>query len=580
MKQLSRSRAYAPCALAAVLLVACKPQAPATGAPEAGTPGPAASFQPSINAGDFAQHVRILASDEFEGRAPGSVGEDRSVAYLEAQFKRMGLKPGNGDSYFQTVPMVETVADENVTLKLDVAGEPRELKFGTDMVIGTRSGQPEVKLDGSGLVFVGYGVNAPELQWNDYAGVDVKGKTVVMFVNDPGFHQQDQALFEGNRMTYYGRWTYKFEEAARQGAAAALIVHDTEGAAYGWEVVKNSWSGPQFDLRSADDPTPRVGVQGWISAEAARALFSALGQNLDSLYAASGKRGFKAIPLEAKASIDLKSKITEKSSRNVIARLDGATRPDEAIVYMAHWDHLGRHGHEADEHGGAMAPDAAEDTIYNGAIDNATGVAGILEIAEAFAHQSPRPDRSLVFLAPTLEESGLLGSRYYVAHPVVPLEKTVAVINLDAMPVIGKARDITVVGFGSSELEDLLRPIAERQGRSLHAEATPEDGFYFRSDHFNFARAGVPALYAKGGDDLVDGGTTAGRLAQVDYRDRRYHKPSDEYDPAWKLDGVIEDLEALYGVGRELAAGDRWPRWYKGNAFLAAQEKLRATDGK
>jgi Zn-dependent M28 family amino/carboxypeptidase len=575
MKQLSLS-----CALVATLLAGC--QAPPPGQEASGgkadrSPA-AAAFHPGIEASDFAEHVRTLASDAFEGRAPGSTGEDRTVAYIEAQFRRLGLEPGNGDSYFQTVPMVETVADESVSLKLDVAGKPRELKFGTDMVVGTRTARPEVKLDRSDVVFVGYGVNAPELGWNDYAGIDVKGKTVVMFVNDPGFHQQDPALFEGNRMTYYGRWTYKFDEAARQGAAAALIIHDTEGAAYGWEVVKNSWSGAQFDLRQADDPTPRLQVQGWMSGEAARSLFSALGQDLDALYAVAGKRGFRALPLAATASIGLKSRISEKSSRNVIARLPGSSRPGEAIVYMAHWDHLGKHGHEADEHGGSTAAGGAEDTIYNGAIDNATGVAGILEIAEAFVHQQPRPGRSLVFLAPTLEESGLLGSRYYVAHPVVPLEKTVAVINLDAMPVIGKARDITVVGFGSSQLEDVLRPIAQQQGRTLHAEATPEDGFYFRSDHFNFARAGVPALYAKGGDDLIDGGTAAGRLAQVDYRDHRYHKPADEFDPGWKLDGVMQDLEALYGVGRNLADSAQWPRWYDGNAFRTAQEKLHARD--
>ena len=569
------------CALAVALaLSACKPQAPT--APETATPSadqPAAgahAFNAAINAEDFVQHVKTLASDEFEGRAPGSVGEEKSVAYIEAQFNRLGLKPGSGDSYFQTVPMVETTADESVTLKLDIDGKPRELKFGTDMVVGTRSGKPIVTIDGSDLVFVGYGVNAPEQNWNDYAGVDVKGKTVVMFVNDPGFHQQDPKLFEGNRMTYYGRWTYKFEEAARQGAAAALIIHDTEGAAYGWEVVKNSWSGAQFDLRSADDPAPRLPVQGWITGEAARSLMAALGQDLDALYKAAGKPGFKAIPLKAKASVELKSKISEKSSRNVIARLDGTGHPDEAIVYMAHWDHLGNHAHEADEHGAAgVAGDGDGDVIYNGAVDNATGVAGILEIAEAFTQQNPTPDRSLVFIAVTLEESGLLGSKYYVAHPAVPLDKTVAVINLDAMPVIGKARDMTVVGFGSSQLEDILKPIAEQQDRTLHAEATPEDGFYFRSDHFNFAKAGVPALYAKGGDDLIEGGTTAGRAAQVDYRDHRYHKPADEYDPSWKLEGVMQDLEALYGVGRELAGNEQWPSWYEGNAFRAAQEKLR-----
>src|SRR5688572_30123355 len=366
------------CALAlAASLTACTRDpapAPDAAAPTAAAPAapatPAHTFDAAIGAADFAEHVKVLASDEFEGRGPGSVGEEKTVAYLEAQFKRLGLKPGNGDSYFQTVPMVETTADESVVLRLDVDGKPRELKFGTDMVIGTRSGQPQVKVDASDLVFVGYGVNAPEQGWNDYAGIDVKGKTVVMFINDPGFHQQDPQLFEGKRMTYYGRWTYKFEEAARQGAAAALLIHDTEGAAYGWDVVRNSWSGAQFDLRAADDPAPRLPMQGWITGEASRSLMASLGQDLDALYKAAGTRGFKAMPLKAKASAELKSVISEKSSRNVIARLDGTGRPAEAIVYMAHWDHLGNHGHEADEHGGTAKP--GEDVIYNGAIDNAT----------------------------------------------------------------------------------------------------------------------------------------------------------------------------------------------------------------
>jgi Zn-dependent M28 family amino/carboxypeptidase len=395
-----------------------------------------------------------------------------------------------------------------------------------------------------------------------------------MFVNDPGFHAQDPKLFEGKRMTYYGRWTYKFEEAARQGAAAALIIHDTEGASYGWDVAKNSWSGAQFDLPAKDDPDPRLPVQGWITAQSARSLLADLGHNLDDLYKAANQPGFKAIPLQAKLSVDLKSTTREKSSRNVVALLPGAKRPDEAIVYMAHWDHLGNHGHEADEHGAASGGEPHADTIYNGAIDNATGVAGILEIAEAFSKQTPPPDRSLLFLAVTLEESGLLGSKYYVAHPTIPLDKTVAVINLDAMPVLGKARDMTVVGFGSSELEDLLKTAADGQQRVLHAEATPEDGFYFRSDHFNFAKAGVPALYAKGGQDLIDGGLEAGRKAESDYRDNRYHKPADQFDAAWKMDGVVQDLDALYGVGRTLAGSEQWPNWYEGNAFRSAHDKL------
>ena len=565
----------ATAATAALALAACQRSgdAPAASTAPATTPATAGTtaFDAAIRAEDFAAHVQTLASDEFEGRAPGSAGEEKTVEYLKAQFERMGLQPGNGDSFFQTVPMVETTADPSTTLRLTVNGQPRDLAFGTDMVIGTRTGQPKISVENSELVFVGYGVNAPEQNWNDYAGVDVKGKTVVMFVNDPGFHAQDPQLFEGKRMTYYGRWTYKFEEAARQGAAGALIIHDTEGASYGWDVVKNSWSGAQFDLPASDDPDPRLPMQGWLTGDAARSLLADLGHDLDALYRAANTRGFKAIPLKAQASVTLNSQISQKSSRNVIARLPGTTRPDEAIVYMAHWDHLGNHAHEGE------APPAGGDLIYNGAIDNATGVAGILEIAEAFTAQNPKPERSVLFLAVTLEESGLLGSKYYVAHPSVPLAKTVAVINLDAMPVIGASRDMTVIGFGSSELEDLLAKVAKTQSRTLRAEATPEDGFYFRSDHFNFAKAGVPALYAKGGEDLIDGGTAAGQAAQVDYRDKRYHKPGDEFDPAWKLDGVVQDLEALYAVGREIAGGNQWPNWYEGNAFRAAHDRLRAT---
>ena len=513
---------------AALVLSACKPQTPAPAPAAAPTPAaaPAApehAFTPALNAEDFAAHVQRLASDEFEGRAPGSAGEEKTVDYLQTQFKRIGLQPGNGDSYFQDVPMVQTTADPATVLKLEVNGQPRELKFGTDMVVGTRTAQPDVKLDASDLVFVGYGVNAPELKWNDYAGVDVKGKTVVMFVNDPGFHSHDEKLFEGKRMTYYGRWTYKFEEAARQGAAAALIIHDTDGAAYGWEVVRNGWVGPQFDLRASDDPEPRVPVQGWITGDVARQLMKDLGQNLDALYAAAAKPGFKAMPLKAKASVTLKSTIEEKSSRNVVAKLPGAKRPDEAIVYMAHWDHLGNKAHEG--HDGA--PASGDDTIYNGAIDNASGVAGILEIAEAFSKQTPAPDRSVVFLAVTLEESGLLGSNYYVAHPSVPLANTVGVINLDAMPVIGKARDMTVIGKGNSQLEDLLKKFTDSQGRVLTAEATPQDGFYFRSDHFNFAKAGVPALDTDDGLEYIGKPPEFGKQKKDEYTKNDYHSPSE-----------------------------------------------------
>lgn len=547
-------------------LSACKRETPATAAPEPAAPAapaaPGHAFAADINAADFSELVKTLASDEFEGRGPGTPGEDKTVEYIKTQMERIGLKAGNGDSYFQTVPMMETTADENTAMTIDVKGKTHTLKFGSDMVVGTRTGQPEVKVEASDMVFVGYGVDAPEQKWNDYAGLDVKGKTVVMFVNDPGFHAKDESLFEGKRMTYYGRWTYKFEEAARKGAAAAIIIHDTEGASYGWDVVKNSWSGTQYDLRAADDPAPRVPLQGWITGDQAKALFADAGLDLDKLRADANKRGFKAVPLPAKMSVDLKSTSTEKQSRNVIGILPGSEKPDEAVVYMAHWDHLGKH------------PDETGDNIYNGAVDNATGVAGILEIADQFAKLG-KPKRSVVFLAVTLEESGLLGSKYYVAHPVVPLDKTVAVINLDAMGVAGKTRDMTVVGMGSSELEDILKPIAEKQGRTLHSESRPEAGSYFRSDHFNFAKAGVPALYVDAGDDLVDGGKAAGDAAAKDYNENRYHKPGDQFDAAtWKLDGTMDELSAVYGVGLEIANGDRWPNWYAGNPFKSARDAM------
>ena len=556
----------------ALVLCACNRGAPApepvaTPAPETTAPAGTHVFSDAIKADDFAELVKTLASDEFEGRAPGTPGEEKTVEYIRAQFERIGLQPGNNGDWFQTVPMQETTADETTTMTIDVEGKPHTLAFGTDMVVNTRTGQPEVKVEASDLVFVGYGVDAPEQQWNDYAGIDVKGKTVVMLVNDPGFHAKDASLFDGNRMTYYGRWTYKFEEAARKGAAAALIIHDTEGASYGWDVVKNSWSGAQYDLRAADDPEPRLPLQGWITGDQAKALFADAGLDLDKLRSDANKRGFKPVPMPAKMSVALKSTTSEKSSRNVLGLLPGTGKPDEAVVYMAHWDHLGKHD-------GEQTPDGKTDVIYNGAVDNATGVAGIIEIAEQMAKLG-KPKRSVLFLAVTLEESGLLGSKYYVAHPAIPLDKTVAVINLDAMGVAGKAKDMTVVGMGNSELEDILKPIAAKQGRTLVEEANPAGGYYFRSDHFNFAKAGVPALYTDAGTELVEGGKAAGDAAGTDYNDHRYHKPGDEYDPAsWKLDGTIDDLTAVYDVGLQIANGDAWPNWYKDNAFRAARDKM------
>ena len=555
-------------AAGALALAGCKQAdtpAPAAAPAAAQTPALPASdhtFQPAIDAGDFAELVKTLASDEFEGRAPGSVGEDRTVEYIRAQMQRIGLQPGNGDSFFQDVPMVETTADPSTKLVLAIDGKPVELAFGTDMVVGTRTGQAQVSVKDSPVVFVGYGVDAPERGWNDYADQDWTGKTVVMFVNDPGFHAGDEKLFDGKKMTYYGRWTYKFEEAARKGAAAALIVHDDAGASYGWDVVKNSWSGAQYDLPAADDPAPRLPVQGWLTADAARKLFAGAGIDLDDAYRQAVKPGFKPVPLNATLSVDLASTTANKTSRNVVGVLPGTSRADEAVLYMAHWDHLGKHEGEGDQ-------------IYNGAIDNATGVAGILEIAEAFAGQEQKPERSVVFLAVTLEESGLLGSKYYVAHPTFPLDKIAGVVNLDAMSVAGPSRDFVVTGKGGSELEDLLKVHADQQQRVLVQEDNTAGGFYFRSDHFNFAKAGVPALYAKGGSDLREGGKEAGKAAGAEYA-KRYHQPGDEIHDGWRYDGVVEDLQALYGVGHDLAAGGTWPNWYEGNAFKAARDRMMA----
>ncbi len=550
------------CLAISAALVACKQESP-TVAATAPAPVSTHAFTSAITAPDFGELVKQLASDEFEGRAPGSNGEELTVNYIRDQMQRIGLQPGNGDSWFQDVPMTETTADPDTVLKIQRNGAAEELKFGTDMVIGTRTGQPEIRIDNSEMVFVGYGVDAPEQDWNDYEGQDWKGKTVVMFVNDPGFHTSDAQLFDGKRMTYYGRWTYKFEEAARKGAAAALIVHDTAGASYGWDVVKNSWGGAQYDLPAAEDKEPRLQAQGWLSAEAARRLFAEAGLDLDKAYTDANRRGFKPQPLQAGLSLDLKSTIAEKNSRNVVGVLPGSKRADEAVLYMAHWDHLGKHEGQED------------DNIYNGAVDNATGVAGILEIADAMAHQAAPPERSVVFLAVTLEESGLLGSQYYVNHPSFPLDKIAGVINIDAMSVSGRTRDMTVTGFGSSQLEDILKPLADAQKRTLRAETSVQSGFYFRSDHFNFAKAGVPALYAGGGEDLREGGIDAGRHAAEAYGKERYHGPKDEYEPlTWKLDGTVEDLELLYSVGKQLASGDAWPNWYEGNPFKAPRDAM------
>lgn len=538
--------------------------APATAAAPAPAAGPNLQDGSGISTAGFGTRLKKLASDEFEGREPGTLGERLTTAYIKDEFERLGLKPGNNGSWFQSVPTVEiNLQNTEVTLDIAVGGGSEKFAYKTDMVVGNLSAKPEVTLKDSELVFVGYGVNAPEQQWNDYAGLDVKGKTVVVLVNDPGFGSGDAQLFKDRAMTYYGRWTYKFEEAARQGAAGALIVHETEGAGYGWGVVENSWSGPQFDLPASEDPAPRLDLAGWLTKASAERLFAKSGLDFAALRKSADVRGFKPQALPAKLSATLKSNIKSGTSDNVVGMIPGSSKADEAIVYSAHWDHLGKDS------------TLSGDQIYNGAVDNATGVAGLIEIAEAFSKQNPKPERSVIFAAVTLEESGLLGSRYYAAHPPIAMNKTVANINMDAMYLVPPARNMAVVGFGQSQMDDYLKQAVAAQGRIITAEESPEKGHFFRSDHFNFARKGVPALYAKGGTDLFAGGDAAGKAAFDDYGKNRYHQAADEYKDGMPLEGAVADLQALYAVGKKLASETTWPEWATDSEFRGTREASR-----
>lgn len=523
----------------------------------------AAAFSPAITAQGFRDYDKAISSDYMEGRKPGTQGAQRATAYIIEQFKKLGLQPGNHGSWFQQVPTVSTTLQNKDGLKLDIAegGGTQSFAYGSDMVVFDPQDKPQVAIKDSGIVFLGYGIDAPEWQWNDYANQNVKGKTVIVLVNDPGYATNDPKLFKGRTMTYSGRWTYKYEECARMGAAACLIVHDTGGAGYPWTVVKNSWTGPQLSLPASEDPAPRVPVAGWLTTDAARSLFAKAGLDFDKLKTAASKRGFKPVPLKATASITLDSKIDTGSANNVLGLIKGSAKPDEVVIYSAHWDHFGRD------------PKLKGDQIFNGAIDNGTGISALLEIAGAFAQQKPAPKRSVLFIATTLEESDLLGSLYYTQHPVFPLTRTVADINMDAMDVIGPTRNMQIIGSGQSQLEDMLKATLKKQGRYASPDAVPQNGFYFRADHFSFAKAGVPALMTATGDDEVHGGIKAGRAALADYTAHHYHTPMDNFDPAWDFSGVAQDTQALYEVGSELAADDQWPQWNKGSEFRAKREK-------
>lgn len=534
----------------------------------AGADRPAASMSsaaaPPISVETLKSVTETLSSDAFEGRAPTTPGEEKTVALIAERFKAAGLQPGNKGSWYQEVPLVENEASPS-PLRITGGAGALTFQYRQDFVANTYQVREQVALENSDLVFVGYGINAPERGWNDYAGVDVRGKTVIILVNDPDYETETlEGPFGGRAMTYYGRWTYKYEEAARQGAAAALIVHETEPAAYPWGVVTSSWTGAQYNSDAANDHMDQSKVVGWLTQDAAARLMANAGQDLAQLTAAAKKKGFRAVPLGAKASVSLTNKIKRQASRNVIAILPGKTRPDEYVIYTAHWDHLGRC--DADETG---------DNICNGAVDNASGTAGLIAMAEAFAKEGA-PDRSIIFLAVTAEESGLLGSRYYGENPVVPLAQTVGGVNMDGLNVLGTTRDLVVIGPGKSELDDYLKRAVAGQNITIKPEPTPERGFYYRSDHFSLAKFGVPMLYAESGEDLINGGVAAGRAAAEDYTTHRYHKPGDEYDPAWNWDGAIRDLSLFYRIGRELAESEAWPNWYEGDEFRAIRDRSRA----
>jgi Zn-dependent M28 family amino/carboxypeptidase len=551
-----RSCIHAAAALPLIALAACSTTRPE--APRSGYSGP------PISLATLTTGTQILSSDAFEGRAPTTAGEDKTVAYVAEGFRKAGLIPGNGQSWYQNVPLVETSA-QPTALRITGGSAPITLNYRTDFVANSYQVQPRIALDNSELVFVGYGINAPERGWNDYAGVDVRGKTVVILINDPDWEESAlQGRFGGKAMTYYGRWTYKYEEAARQGAAGALIVHDTAPASYGWNVVQSSWTGAQYNMDEASGHMDQSKVVGWLTNEAAQRVFAASGQDLRALSAAAKRPGFRAVPLGTRASISMQNAIKRQVSRNVIGILPGRRRPQEYVIYTAHWDHLGR-----------CDPDPSGDNICNGAVDNASGTAGLIALAEAHAKQG-NADRTIVFLAVTAEESGLLGSKYYAENPIFPLAKTVGGVNMDSLSLAGDARDFVAIGGGKSELDAYLARATSAHGLRVNPEPNPQAGYYYRSDHFSLAKQGVPMIYAKLGNDLVSGGTAAGDAWTADYRANRYHGPNDEYDPNWNWSGAIRELQIFYQLGRELAMTTAWPNWNQGDEFRAVRDRSRA----
>jgi Zn-dependent M28 family amino/carboxypeptidase len=521
---------------------------------------------PNIDPGRVLEHIKTLSSDAFEGRLPGTKGEELTVKYISEQYQAAGLEPGNPDgSWVQRVPLVGiTGAPSPLTITKGSTKTP--LAYEKDMIAWSRHVADSVSVADSDVIFVGYGVEAPEFQWDDYKGIDTKGKTLVMLVNDPlvtgADGSPDPKIFGGPAMTYYGRWTYKYEKGAEKGAAAVLIVHETGPAGYGWNVVQG-FGGERFDLETPDRNLGRAKVEGWIHLDRARELFKSAGQDFDALKKAATSRDFKPVPLGVKASISVKNTMRRVQSQNVIGRLTGSdpSLKNEYIVYTGHWDHLG------------VGNAVNGDTIYNGAVDNATGIAAIIEIARAFKQVQPAPKRSILFLAVTAEEQGLLGSEYYAKNPLYPVNKTVANINIDAMNPYGRTSDLVIVGMGASELDDYAKSVAGEQGRTLKPDPEPEKGYYYRSDHFNFAKVGVPALYADGGIEYVGKPADWGRKTLDAYTATRYHQPDDEVLPDWDLSGLAEDAKFFLAVGYRVANAAKMPEWRPGNEFKAIRDK-------
>src|SRR5438477_889070 len=514
-------------------------------------------------------HIKSLASDEFEGRAPGTKGEELSVKYISDQFKQIGLKPGNPDgSYVQEVPLAGIKSEP--TMSFTVGDKTTELKYPDDFVASSARLQAEIKVNNSDVVFVGYGIVAPEYGWNDYKDADVRGKTILMLINDPPIpdpkdpSKLDDKMFKGKAMTYYGRWTYKYEIAAQKGAAAAVIIHETGPAAYPYSVVKTSWAKENYEIDAPDKNKDAVEVRSWVTLDVAKKLLADCGQDFDTLKKSAITKEFRPVALNAKANMDIRQQVHSFKSHNVIGKLDGSDPKlqDEYVIYTAHWDHLGRH------------PELQGDQIFNGAIDNPSGVASLIELAAAFRKSNPPPKRSVLFMATTAEEAGLLGAKFYAEHPLYPLEKTLADINIDGINPWGKTHDLEDLTNSNSTLDDLLGQVAARQERVLKPNSEPEKGGFYRVDSFEFAKVGVPVLHAARGIEIIGKPLGYGKQKRDEFVAKHYHQPSDEVDPTWDLSGAVQDVQILFEVGYQVANGDKFPEWKAGTEFKAKRDVM------